>query len=102
MTLDDVPADVLIILTDELDRLFKFAYCNPTCHTCNTKISIGDSFQLISYRGRDHMACVNCDREKMEKARRKDMKDLGYKWSDTKEEYYLPVHKGYSRQSRVP
>ena len=105
MTLDDVPADVIMILTVELDRLFKFAQCVPTCHVCKNKIEVGDDFQLISISPRDRamprayldpdgppmdeMACGSCTREDLNKAH------------ETYVEALRPIGGGYSRPSRV-
>ncbi len=69
MVLDDVPANTIMALTPELDRLFRFAKCNPTCHACKAKIEVGESFQLLSLDGKDEMLCVACDREKLIEAK---------------------------------
>ena len=69
MTLDDVPADTLMTLTAELDRLFKFARCNPSCHACKKSIGVGSEFQLLSFNGKDEMLCTNCDKEKLIEAK---------------------------------
>ena len=87
MNLDDVPADAVMILTQELDRLFKFANCNPRCHACQKQIDIGQQFQLVSFRGMDRMTCGTCDRSGLERARQKYLANL-------------PGRGGYSRASR--
>jgi len=71
MTLDDIPADKILELTVELDRLFKAAGCEPACHVCLRKIDLGEQFQLLSFEGTDEMLCVSCDRDKL--ARKKWM-----------------------------
>ena len=63
MTLDDIPADTTLTLTDELDRLFKAVGCNPTCHACGHTIELGQAFMLLSLDGMDEMLCHECDRE---------------------------------------
>ena len=50
MTLDDIPPDLVLILTAEFDRLFKSVKCNPTCHGCNKAIKIGAKFQLVTHK----------------------------------------------------
>ena len=69
MTLDDVPADMMLSLTGELDRLFRAARCRPTCHSCWKPIGVGTDFQLLSFRGFDKMVCgkKTCNRESLEK-----------------------------------
>ncbi len=76
MTIDDVPADTITVLTSELNRLFKFAKCNPTCHACKVKIEVGASFQLLTLNKRDEMLCVECDREKLIAAKIEDTRKL--------------------------
>lgn len=54
MTLDDVPPDVTVVLTDELVRLFKAAGCSPPkCHACYQEIKVGDRFKLAAHEARD-------------------------------------------------
>ena len=67
MKLEDIPADVLMTLTSELERLFRFADCNPACHACKKYIEIGDQFQLLSFDGTDEMTCAKCDRKELER-----------------------------------
>lgn len=69
MTLDNIPADTLMTLTAELDRLFKFAHCKPSCHACRKPIEVGSAFQLLSFKGKDEMLCTNCDKEKLIEAK---------------------------------
>lgn len=66
MTIDDVPADTITTLTEELDRLFKFAHCNPTCHACRKSIGVGEEFQLLSFEGKDEMLCSGCTKDDLE------------------------------------
>lgn len=101
MTLDDIPADVLMTLTGELERLFLFARCSPTCHVCGCKISVGDSFQLLSYHGRDEMVCSNCGRDDLEHQHQEKLAS-GYKWIEHRSGHgwYHKVVSGYSRVSR--
>ena len=115
MTLDDVPADVEMALTGELDRLFKVARCNPTCHVCFKKIVVGDTFSLVSLDGTDQMACGRkmCGRTGLEKKAAKQAKekqdriDLEKKERVAWEKKYPNAHNrpayggGYSRPSRA-
>jgi len=57
MTIDDIPADRVITMTEETDALFRAARCRPTCHVCKSEINPGDEFQLVSHLGRDEMTC---------------------------------------------
>ena len=108
MTLDDVPADTLMALTDELDRLFKFAGCNPACHVCGRKISVKGRFRLVSYRGEDRMTCARstCTRAGLErKHQAKIAPGGGYDWAETNKEtgegfYRIIQAKGYSRPTK--
>ncbi len=115
MTLDDVPADVELTLTTELDRLFKAAKCNPMCHVCFNRISIGNTFSLVSLDGTDQMACARktCGRTGLEKkaARLATEKQDRIDTEKTKraawEKKYPNAHNrpayggGYSRPSKV-
>ena len=75
-TLDDIPADTLLTLTPDLNRLFDYAHCSPACHACCKAIEIGATFQLVSSEvseddvGRDEMLCSTCDRAAVAAARK--------------------------------
>ncbi len=60
MTLDDIKPDVRLILTEEHDRLFKFAGCNPMCHCCSVDLAVGDRYKLATNEDRDVMLCDHC------------------------------------------
>ena len=62
-TLNDVPADTKMVMTEDLDRLFRLAKCVPACHACQESIVVGDPFQLVSLDGTDEMTCDGCDRD---------------------------------------
>ena len=105
MTLDDIEPDTIIILTEELQRLFRFAECDPACHACEKHIDIGENFQLAThtpktYRGelegdgesRDVMLCSTCtvvDLANKERLARRKFQE----WARQR--------RGYSRPSRV-
>ncbi len=79
MTLEDIPANQTTVLTDVMDRLFRMAGCDPTCHCCHVPLNIGDSFELAVYdkqkltntnetrHTEDIMLCDECDAEDMAK-----------------------------------
>ncbi len=77
MTLDDVPADVTMELTAELDRLFKTAGCRPTCHVCFHKLALGDTFSLVALNGMDQMVCARarCGRKGLEQKAEREAKE---------------------------
>ena len=58
MTLDDIAADVTLVLTREYNRLFKAAGCQPTCHACLRQIRVGMKFKLATHERRDVMLCA--------------------------------------------
>lgn len=61
MTLDDILADVPFDMTADMERLFKVAGCEPTCHSCLDPINIGESFELAAADdGTDKMLCGGC------------------------------------------
>ena len=100
MGIDDILADKVYVLDADLDRLFKAAGCNPGCHACKTKISIGDEFELLSYKGTDEMVCAQCgrpeledrDRRKIETSARRDREAAQHR-----REKIAAGHSGYSR-----
>ena len=88
MTLDDIPADVILTLTGEMNRLFNAAGCTPLCHACSSDILIGKKFKLLSFLGTDEMLCGRCTREDLEEEKR-EMERLAA----------LPRRGGFSRPS---
>ncbi len=69
--IDDIPADEEVVLTATLDRMFKAAGCDPTCHCCENALDIGDTFKLACVDVDDQMLCANCTTE-----------DLREKWKE--------------------
>ena len=74
--IDKVPADTIMLMTKRLERIFRFADCEPACHACHASIEVGDKFQLATYtppknyrgqvmKSRDTMLCTNCDVPKL-------------------------------------
>ena len=114
VTLDDIPADVEMALTVELDRLFKIAGCRPMCYVCFNKIKLGDTFSLVALDGTDQMACAKtrCGRKGLEKKaeregkEKKDREDADKAARVAWEKKYPNAHNrpayggGYSRPSR--
>ncbi len=86
MTLDDIPADMVTVMTDVIDRAFKLAGCDPTCHCCHVVIAIGDTFILARYnkqrftttlaerKEQDIMLCSKCDVDDMATMERKALR----------------------------
>ena len=60
MTLDDIPADTLLILTRLAEKLFKVAGCDPACHACEVDLKLGDEYKLATHEERDVMLCGKC------------------------------------------
>lgn len=50
MTLDDIPTNQTLTLTNVIDRLFKMAGCDPTCHCCHVEIKVGEAFELAYHK----------------------------------------------------
>jgi len=108
MTLDDIPEGKTLTLTAFINRLFKYAGCDPTCHACSTVIKVGELFKLAMHRRqiftgasfkrldepRDTMLCGNCT-----------VDDLTRTETNRRRRYsrYLDEHPraGYSRPSRA-
>ncbi len=106
MTLNDIPPDVTLVLTDEMNRLFRIAKCDPTCHCCRDAIAVGDYFKLQTHAvqkfgtrmnvnriERDIMLCSDCDTTKLAAKEKKDHRERK-KW--------MRAHPraGYSRPHR--
>ena len=99
-TIEEIPSDKLVIMTDHLHRLFNAGGCNPCCHLCISYIEIGSQFQLATIQkasppkviskksnpendrynlietkaelqeSKEVMLCVNCDAEAFNEAER--------------------------------
>ena len=46
MTVETIPADELIEMTEVFHRAFNASGCDPMCHCCENKIPVGDKFKL--------------------------------------------------------
>lgn len=92
MTLDDLPADERLPMTDLFYRLFVFADCVPECHACSAKIEVGQEFQLVSLEGTDEMLCGKCTKTKLKQANERRRREAAA-WRRS-------MGGGYSRPSR--
>lgn len=88
MELDEIPANMQLTLTPELNRLFLYAHCEPTCHSCFKSIEVGEMFTLVSVDGYDTMIGACCTMEKLIAARL------------ARNKARIAANKGYSRVSR--
>lgn len=82
MTLDDIPADEILVLTEQLARLFRAKDCEPTCHCCYEPIKVGETFKLAmvdapvsALSGRDVMLCDKHSVADLIARREKDRKE---------------------------
>ena len=63
--IDQIPADQTVVMTATLERAFKAAGCDPTCHCCQAEITIGEAFKLAMIDATDEMLCDNCTPHKL-------------------------------------
>jgi len=107
--LNEIPADIDLVITDELIRTFRQEDCDPHCHCCGAKIASGMIFKLAyiktvgpwhtnqdkvsqGYKGQeaeDEMLCENCTADDL----------IAYKeklWAKSKYEYEHR-YRGYTR-----
>ena len=107
-TLNDVPADTQMVMTEDLERLFRVAKCNPPCHACLKTIPIGGPFQLVSLDGTDEMTCGKCGRDDLRERHKQVSKEKAQVVTDraqAKEKHRLlkrsQEQSGYSRSTRT-
>ena len=50
MSIEQLPSDELIEMTELFHRAFNAAGCNPACHCCYHFIEVGDKFKLSTVR----------------------------------------------------
>jgi hypothetical protein len=48
MTIEEIPADEVTVMTADLHRLFNAAGCDPWCHCCHKKLKVGMNFKLAT------------------------------------------------------
>ncbi len=104
MTLDELLADKVYVLTEDLDRVFKALGCKPGCHACKVKISIGDEFELLSFKGTDEMVCSQCGRPELERRDKRVIESAARREREAvahRREKIEAGQSGYSRPSRV-
>lgn len=100
MSIEEIPADQVVVMTDQLHRSFQANGCNPCCHSCGAWIKPNELFQLVTRKSRTHyprkedgrvsthrnyvengelasveiMICNNCDPDDFEKRQYEDSK----------------------------
>lgn len=50
MTIEEIPSDELVTMTDFWHRAFNAAGCNPGCHCCEKLIPVGTNFKLSTIK----------------------------------------------------
>jgi len=50
MSVEDIPADEIIKMTDLLHRTFSAAGCIPACHCCKKWLPVGEDFKLSTVK----------------------------------------------------
>lgn len=73
MSVEEIPSDELVAMSDSWHKEFNESGCDPMCHCCKKMISIGDKFKLAitssirrypPYKKYDNnidvMLCENC------------------------------------------
>jgi hypothetical protein len=85
MSIEEIPADVVLKMSADWHRAFNTAGCNPMCHGCGEWIKVDDDFKLAvvntnrrgvggssyvtgSLVSRDVMLCAKCTPESVETA----------------------------------
>lgn len=51
MSIEEIPADEVIVMTSVLHRAFKAGGCAPMCHFCLKDLEIGKHFKLATVEG---------------------------------------------------
>lgn len=81
MSIEEIPADELIEMTDTWHRAFSAAGCNPACHGCWEHIKVGEKFKLATINAavaigstdrntiisKEVMLCERCNPKNVEK-----------------------------------
>ncbi len=70
MNVEDIKPDEIVVLTEEMRRVFVAAGCEPECHACFKRLNLGVSFKLATVKRRrqsghdrvryDVMLCATC------------------------------------------
>lgn len=69
MTVEQIPSDYLVIMTDFWHRAFNVRGCDPGCHCCGKSIPVGSKFKLSTVNKiseeetREVMLCDTCTPE---------------------------------------
>jgi hypothetical protein len=48
MNIEQIPSDKIVVMTDFLHRAFNAGGCNPMCHSCFSRIKVGENFHLAT------------------------------------------------------
>ncbi len=48
MNVEQIPSDKIVVMTDFLHRAFNAGGCNPMCHSCFSRIKVGEKFHLAN------------------------------------------------------
>lgn len=48
MTVEQIPSDELVVMTEPFHRAFKVHGCDPACHCCWKPITVGKEFKLAT------------------------------------------------------
>lgn len=81
MTVEQIPADKLMTMTEEWHRAFNASGCNPMCHGCYKNIKVNEKFKLATIEAavakgsaarntiesKEVMLCEKCNPEDVEK-----------------------------------
>ena len=70
MNVEDIKPDEIVTLTEEMRRVFVAAGCEPECHACYKRLTLGVAFKLATVKRRrqagrnrvsyDVMLCAKC------------------------------------------
>jgi len=53
MNVSEIPADEAVEMTKTMHRAFSTAGCRPTCHACESDLSVGTRFKLATIAGHE-------------------------------------------------
>lgn len=79
ITVEQIPADETVVMTEFWHKAFNAAGCDPACHICYEKIAVGSKFKLATVKNavapkgtnnktnittKEVMLCDDCNVEK--------------------------------------
>lgn len=53
-SIDSIPSDVEVVMTEDLARAFRLCDCEPCCHCCGNGIEVGEKFKLAYIKSCGH------------------------------------------------